>query len=357
LYYFRIYRLFFLQKKEKIAWQRYIQRFRVWYNLYRYLYSAKDISCILTKKKNLQFKQYSKNINYSQKLRNFTFLAKTNVISSSVTLGNSSLSGFFKMRKMRLHLKNKLTFNNLFFETNFAHVLPWRSRKFWTIRAYSSLYTKRVFFKRFYTFRLERGFIRKNSKAGHTAKRVNFLSYSHERFHKFRLFYTTLGYRQFQQLFLKLKHFKKYAAAVIISILEFRAEFFLYRLNFAPSKYFAKQMIARGAFAANGHVFTNKNFRFSIGDAITVTDSSFNLIFDSILNRVRSIRGLSIKSSTKLTPSIPLFFNNPGYVEMDYCLLNAIIFKKPKITDVFVPNYLELDPLNRNLAHIYNSYL
>ena len=42
---------------------------------------------------------------------------------------------------------------------------------------------------------------------------------------------------------------------------------------------------------------------------------------------------------------------------MDYCLLNAIIFKKPKITDVFVPNYLELDPLNRNLAHIYNSYL
>ncbi len=116
-------------------------------------------------------------------------------------------------------------------------------------------------------------------------------------------------------------------------------------------------MIARGAFAANGHVFTNKNFRFSIGDTITVTDSSFNLIFDSILNRIRSIRGLSIKSSTKLTPSIPLFFNNPGYIEMDYCLLNAIIFKKPKITDVFVPNYLELDPLNRNLAHIYNSYL
>lgn len=116
-------------------------------------------------------------------------------------------------------------------------------------------------------------------------------------------------------------------------------------------------MISRGAFAANGHVFTNKNFKFSIGDTISVTDDSFNLIFESILNRIRAIRSLSVSSSNKLTPTIPLFFINPLYVEMDYGLLNAVIFKKPKITDIFVPNYIELDPLNRNLAHIYNSYL
>lgn len=144
----------------------------------------------------------------------------------------------------------------------------------------------------------------------------------------------------------------------MIAILEFRAEFFLYRLNFAPSKYFAKQMISRGSFAANGHVFTNKNFRFKQGDTISVTNNSFDLIFNSLLNRLQSIRGLSYRiSNNAVMPSVPIFFSAPRYVEVDYSLLTATIFTKPKITDIFVPNYIELDPLNRNLAHIYNSYL
>lgn len=213
-----------------------------------------------------------------------------------------------------------------------------------------------MFYKRFYTFRIERGFIKKKFKNGQKKKRSNFLTYSHERFHKFRLFYTTLGYRQFQQLFLGLKHFKKYTSSVITTILEFRSEFFLYRMNFAPSKYFAKQMISRGSFSANGVVFTNKNFRFKLGDTVRVTNSSFNLVFSTILSRLQNIQGLATKTSN-LTPCVPLFFSTPSYVEVDYSLLAITIFKKTTISDVFVPNYIELDPLNRNLTHIYNSYL
>jgi len=117
-------------------------------------------------------------------------------------------------------------------------------------------------------------------------------------------------------------------------------------------------MINRGSFAANGRVFTNKNFRFKLGDTISVTNNSFTLIFNSFLNRLHSIRGLSFRASrNKLTSSVPIFFSAPSYVEVDYALLIATIFKKPRVTDIFVPNYIELDPLNRNLSHIYNSYL
>lgn len=213
-----------------------------------------------------------------------------------------------------------------------------------------------MFFKRFYTFRIERGFVKKKFKNGKKKKRSNFLTYSHERFHKFRLFYTTLGYRQFQQLFINIKHFKKYASSLIISILEFRSEFFLYRLNFAPSKYFAKQMITRGSFAVNNCVFTNKNFKFKLGDTVSVVSKSFNLIFTAFLNRLQNMQSLSTRSKD-LTPCIPLFFSAPTYVEVDYSLLLITIFRKPKVSDIFVPNYVELDPLNRNLTHIYNSYL
>lgn len=53
----------------------------------------------------------------------------------------------------------------------------------------------------------------------------------------------------------------------------------------------------------------------------------------------------------------PLLFTQPDYVEVDYALLSANILRFPRLQELFVPNHIELDLQNRNLYHIYNSYL
>lgn len=110
--------------------------------MYRYLYSTKDIHGLLfnknSKKLNLQNKSKTKLSKFNstkqfnkKELSNFTFLSKPPI--KNLDVGKSGLR-LSNLKKMSLHLRSKfttkLTFNNLFFETNFIHRLPWRSRKF-----------------------------------------------------------------------------------------------------------------------------------------------------------------------------------------------------------------------------------
>ena len=53
----------------------------------------------------------------------------------------------------------------------------------------------------------------------------------------------------------------------------------------------------------------------------------------------------------------PLLFIQPDYVEADYALLIVSIIRFPRLHELFVPNHIELDLQNRNIYHIYNSYL
>lgn len=55
--------------------------------------------------------------------------------------------------------------------------------------------------------------------------------------------------------------------------------------------------------------------------------------------------------------TVPLLFIQPDYIEADYALLTANILRFPRLPELFVPNHIELDLQNRNLYHIYNSYL
>lgn len=190
------------------------------------------------------------------------------------------------------------------------------------------MFRKKAFFKRFFTFRLERIRKRKHFKR---RRKTSFLSYSHERFHKLRLFYTTLGYRQFQNLFKRLQYFKKNAASLIASVLELRLEFFLYRVNFAPSKYFAKQFLAHNTFTVNNKVISNKNYLLSVGDVVGVVSSRFALIFNLLLSRFYSMKRLqySLKKTNPTNMSLPVIFLNPGFSEVDYSLLRATIYRNP----------------------------
>ena len=80
-------------------------------------------------------------------------------------------------------------------------------------------------------------------KVQHRTKRVKFIMYSHSRVNKFRLFFTTSTQKQFQQLCLQTNYLKKNNLFTFLFFLETRLEFVLYRNNFVPSKYFARQLL------------------------------------------------------------------------------------------------------------------
>lgn len=218
------------------------------------------------------------------------------------------------------------------------------------------MFTRRRFQKRFHLFRVERVFRAKRSKR---RKVKTLLEYSHSRFHKFRLFYTTLGYRQFQSIFKGFLSFKKNSLSSILAMLELRLEFFLYRVNFAPSKYFAKQLLKHRGVFVNGISVCNKNHTLSVSDVVFFSDDKFYLVYNTLLSRLRSVNNRSYLSEGSFGGSskTPVIFSHPDYCEIDFSLLSATIIRLPRPCDVFVPNNIELDALNVNMHHIYNSYL
>lgn len=148
----------------------------------------------------------------------------------------------------------------------------WRTPVSFSLRNIATLFRKKKFKRRFHIFRLEKGFKQKNVKR---KKVKTFLDYSHLRFHKFRLHYTTLGYKQFQQLFSYLQHFKKNIVGNVIATLELRLEYFLYRINFAPSKYFSRQYIKHGSFLVNNRIIYNRNYILKEHDVVSVDYNKF----------------------------------------------------------------------------------
>ena len=80
-------------------------------------------------------------------------------------------------------------------------------------------------------------------KIQHRTKRAKFITYSHMRVNKFRLFFTTSTQKQFQQSCLQTNFLKKNNIFTFLFSLETRIEFVLYRNNFVPSKYFARQLL------------------------------------------------------------------------------------------------------------------
>ncbi len=91
-------------------------------------------------------------------------------------------------------------------------------------------------------------------------KRSNFFTYRKFRFNQLRLFYTTCNQRQFKNLYNNYNYIKKGVLDHFLLSLEGRLEFFLFRTNFFPSKYFIRQYLSHHGVLVNGYKVYNKNY-------------------------------------------------------------------------------------------------
>ena len=78
---------------------------------------------------------------------------------------------------------------------------------------------------------------------------------------------------QFMRYFEEAEHTKGNTGEVLLSMLERRLDNVIYKLNFAPSRKTARQIITHGHIYINGKKIDIPDFVVSIGDKITVKSS------------------------------------------------------------------------------------
>lgn len=171
-------------------------------------------------------------------------------------------------------------------------------------------------------------------------KRWSFLEYSHNRVTKFRLYYTTSTQHQFNKLLRSFNTLKKNVMSHFVMQLEGRLEFFLYRINFAPTKYFARQLIRNKGISVNNTIITSRNFLLKPLDFVFVLENQFQNVVNFLENKIKSKK---------------LILTNPHYTEVDYVVLGATFIKKPVSHDLMLPLSLENDFSNRKIHYIYNK--
>ena len=125
--------------------------------------------------------------------------------------------------------------------------------------------------------------------------------------------------RQFMGYFRKAEQAKGNTGQTLLQLLERRLDNVIYKLNFAPSRKAAKQLIAHGHIYVNGHKVNIGDYTTKIGDKITVKSTE--------------------KSAKKINQQLESNpnFTTQGWLQLDREKPSATIVALPTREDVQIP--------------------
>jgi len=131
--------------------------------------------------------------------------------------------------------------------------------------------------------------------------------------------YYGLFNRQFMRYFHKAERTKGNTGEVLLQLLERRLDNVVYKLNFAPSRKAAKQLIAHGHIYVNGRKVNIGDYTTKIGDKITLKGSE------------KSIK--KIKQQLESNPN----FTTQSWLQLDREKPEASIVALPTRDDIQIP--------------------
>jgi small subunit ribosomal protein S4 len=117
--------------------------------------------------------------------------------------------------------------------------------------------------------------------------------------------------RQFMRYFHEAERVKGHTGEILLQLLERRLDNVLYKLNFAPSRKAARQLIAHGHIYVKGRKVNISDYTIKVGDKITVKDSE--------------------KSKKKIKGQLE---SNPNFTTQSWLQLDS---EKPEATIVALP--------------------
>jgi small subunit ribosomal protein S4 len=125
--------------------------------------------------------------------------------------------------------------------------------------------------------------------------------------------------RQFIRYFHEAERMKGNTGQMLLQLLERRLDNVIYKLNFAPSRKAARQLVTHGHILVNAHKVDLPDFSLDVGDKITVKGSE------------KSVK--EIKQQLALNPN----FTTQGWLQLDRDKPEATIVAVPTRDDVQIP--------------------
>lgn len=124
---------------------------------------------------------------------------------------------------------------------------------------------------------------------------------------------------QFMRYFHKAEQMKGNTGQTLLQLLERRLDNVVYKLNFAPSRKSARQLISHGHLYVNGRKVNVSDFTIKVGDKIEVKKSD------------RSIK--KVKQQLETNPN----FTTQGWLQLDSVKPSATVVALPTRDDIQIP--------------------
>lgn len=140
---------------------------------------------------------------------------------------------------------------------------------------------------------------------------------------RLKFYYGNISEKQFFNTFTLASKSKGDVSENFIALLESRLDAIVYRANFVPTVFAARQFVNHKHVTVNGKVVNISSYRVKIGDAVQVREKSRKLaiVIDAIDKMERDI---------------------PTYMQFDKETLTAKLSSKPKFAEV--PYAIEMQP-------------
>jgi small subunit ribosomal protein S4 len=158
----------------------------------------------------------------------------------------------------------------------------------------------------------------------HGSKRRKISGYGQQLAAKQKLkgYYGNITERQFQRVYQEAARRRGDTAEHMVGLLERRLDTVVYRLNFVPTVFAARQFVSHGHVTVNGRRVTIPSYRLREGDVIEVREKSktMALVLGTIQQPERDV---------------------PDYLSVDFKALKGSLVREPKLADVPYPVQME----------------
>jgi small subunit ribosomal protein S4 len=139
---------------------------------------------------------------------------------------------------------------------------------------------------------------------------------------KLRRYYANMTESQFRRTYEEAVRLRGDTAENLIGLLERRLDTVIYRLNFAPTPFAARQLVNHGHVRVNGRRVNIPSYRMREGDAIELSDKA---------------RNMPMVLETTQRPERDV----PEYISVDVKNFKATFVRTPKMLDVPYPVQME----------------
>jgi small subunit ribosomal protein S4 len=154
----------------------------------------------------------------------------------------------------------------------------------------------------------------------HGSKRRKISGYGQQLAAKQKLkgYYGNITERQFQRVYQEAARRRGDTAEHMVGLLERRLDTVVYRLNFVPTVFAARQFVSHGHVTVNGRRVTIPSYLVREGDVIEVREKSktMALVLGTIQQPERDV---------------------PDYLSVDFKALKGSLVREPKLADVPYP--------------------